>query len=336
MIKTGLVSAILPVKNSAPTLEETIRSLQNQVFESWELIMVVGPSNDASLEIAVKASKLDKRIRVIEDNYSKGVAEACNVGLNESSGEFVAICNADDINMPNRFLAQQNYLRKNSNVGVLGSHVQTFGRRYTYWNLPTDHKHIAPTMLFRGSIANPTAMIRRQILLNHRLDYDVKFNQGSEDLDLWERLSCVTELQNLDFALIKYRISDTQLSAVTALTSLVNARKVRERILSRLGINDIKSHREIHNKIADNENEINIDEVSDWFERIKIANSISNHFNQNALLRVLEKERFMIIERNLQNKKLRNVNSSRLISAVSSRLPLSWKIRAVEVLKRST
>jgi glycosyltransferase involved in cell wall biosynthesis len=335
MIKHGLVSAILPVKNSASTLEETIRSVQLQVYENWELVIVVAPSADVSLELSKRFSNFDNRIKVIHDNTSKGIAEACNLALAECTGEFVAICNADDINMPNRFLAQQNYLRQNPEVGVLGSNVQTFGKQYNYWNLPTDHNQIAPTMLFRGSIANPTAMIRRQVLLDHGLEYDVRFNRGSEDLDLWERLSCVTELRNLNYALIRYRISDTQLSAVTALTSLENARKVRERILLRLGISDLGIHKEIQDSIADNKNDISIEEVSDWFERIKNANHISKHFDQAALARVIEKEKFMIIERNLQNRKSRYVNSSSFFIGLSSKLPLSWKIRAVEILKRS-
>lgn len=334
MTKMGLVSAILPVRNSASTLDETIHSIQIQVFENWELIIVVGQSEDNSLEIALKASRFDNRIKVIEDNESKGIAEACSRALQESSGEFIAICNADDINMPNRFLAQQNFLKLNEEIGVIGSNVQTFGKHYTYWNLPTEHKLIAPTMLFRGSIANPTAMIRKQVLLENNIDYDSHFNRGSEDLDLWERLSCVTELRNLNYALIKYRISDTQLSAVTAQTSLENARKVRERILSRIGVDNIGIYREIHNKIADNESDININEATELFETIKIANLKSRHFDQNGLARILEKEKFMIIERNLQNNVPRPLNSSGYISKFSSMLPLSWKIRAVEILKR--
>ncbi len=336
MIKKGLVSAILPVKNSALTLEETIRSIQLQVYENWELVIVVASSKDASLEIAKKMSKFDSRIKVIEDNSSKGIAEACNLALGECTGEFVAICNADDINMPNRFLAQQNYLRQNPEVGVIGSNVQTFGKQYTYWNLPKDHKQIAPTMLFRGSIANPTAMIRRQTLINHGLEYDPEFNRGSEDLELWERLSNITECRNLNYALIRYRISDTQLSATTALTSLENARKVRERIISRVGVSDFANHKELHNRIADNEHGIDVDEVSDWFEKIKNANSMSKHFDEDGLARILEKEQLMIIERNSKIKKSSQVNSSSFIIWMSSKLPLSWKIRAIETLKRSS
>jgi len=316
-------------------LEETIRSIQFQVYENWELVIVVSPSDDASLEISKQYANFDNRIKVIDDRISRGIAEACNVALSECSGEFVAICNADDINMPNRFLAQQNFLRQNTKVGVVGSNVQTFGKQYTYWNLPTDHQQIASTMLFRGSIANPTGMIRRQILLEHNIKYDAEFNQGSEDLDLWERLSCVTELRNLNYALIRYRISDTQLSAVTAETSLKNARKVRQRILSRLGINDLGMYKDIQDRIADNDSDISIEEIIGWFEIIKQANSITKHFDQTALDRVLEKEKFMVIERNLQKRETSNFNSSSFVVGISSKLPLAWKIRAVEILKRS-
>ena len=335
-IKKGHVSAILPVKNSALTLIKTIQSIKLQVYSDWELIIVVAPSEDESLSIAKTEAKFDQRIKVVFDIDSKGIAEACNVALSYCAGEFIAICNADDINMPNRFLAQKNYMSRHPEVGVLGSNVQTFGKVYTYWNMPREHNLIAPTMLFRGAIANPTAMVRHQTLKVYNIKYNPFFNRGSEDLELWERMSCVTKIQNLNYALIKYRVSNTQLSAVTAASSLKNAREVRERIHSRLGLSNIESYSAINNKIADNEIGIDIEEANEWFEKLISANSRVKHFDSVGLSRVIEKEKFLILERNLQNPNSRHVNSSIVITKIISKFPLPWKLRAMEILRRNS
>lgn len=286
----NLVSAILPAKNAANTINETIRSIQNQVYKNWELVIVVAPSQDDTENLALKAAEYDKRIKVLIDAKSEGIAEACNLAIENCAGEYIAICNSDDINMPNRFLAQSRFLANNPEIGVIGSNVQTFGKSYSYWSLPKEHEVIAATMLFRGSIANPAAMIRSEVLKKNSIEYDKRFNKGSEDLDLWERLSNVTYMANLNYSLIKYRISDSQLSVTTSKTSLENAREVRRRILNHVGIMKFDEFEFIHNQIADNELGIDYEKADYWFKQIEIANLKTLHFEPNALKSILERK----------------------------------------------
>ena len=226
-----LISAIMPIKNAEATLSAAIMSVLSQVGVNLELICVVASSSDESLQIALNYAARDSRVRVIDDSISNGIADQCNIGIKESIGEFIAICNADDLNTPNRFLAQSIYLDTNPEYGVVGSDVKTFGKLNNYWRMPSSSGLIKATMLFRGSIANPSAMIRKSVLIENGIRYDPTFRSASEDLDLWERLSRVTKMANLDFPVIWYRISDSQTTYQNASNMLANAKKVRLRQL---------------------------------------------------------------------------------------------------------
>ncbi|MEQ9006986.1 MAG: glycosyltransferase family 2 protein, partial [Ekhidna sp.] len=73
-----LVSIITPVFNAEKFLRKTIDSVLNQVYETWELLIIDDGSTDLSLAIAKSFS--DERIRVFhQENF--GVGAARNLGL---------------------------------------------------------------------------------------------------------------------------------------------------------------------------------------------------------------------------------------------------------------
>jgi glycosyltransferase involved in cell wall biosynthesis len=275
----------------------------------------------------------DSRIRVLLDQGLGRIAAACNVGLESASGAFISIFNADDIYMENHLLAQVHFMKRNPTVGVVGSRVQTFGDQCTFWNLPTNSEVIKTTMLFRGAIANPTAMIRKSLLDSNRISYDLNFDEGSEDLDLWERISNHTEMRNLDFATIKYRISRNQATRVNHEKSVINARLVRERVLKRMGYIPSQKELNLHNQISDNQPGINIFEAREYFVRLKIQNLSSNHFSPWALNYVLEKEEFLILEREISTQNRLMVNKLSILSMITKHIPMKYKIAAVNLVQ---
>ena len=122
------VSILLPIKNAEVTLEETMLTILAQDFKDFELLCIVAPSQDNSLLVAKKWASTDSRIKVFLDSESSGIAGQCNYGLSIAKGKYIAICNADDLNMPNRLIAQVNFLERHKDVGVVGSDVLTFGK----------------------------------------------------------------------------------------------------------------------------------------------------------------------------------------------------------------
>lgn len=91
------VSVVVPVYNGADYIGETLESILNQDFKSYELVIVDDGSTDNSLEIIKNnLSKSNIQNKVITQE-NKGVSNARNVGLENSSGKYVIFVDDDDI-----------------------------------------------------------------------------------------------------------------------------------------------------------------------------------------------------------------------------------------------
>lgn len=92
-----LVSVVMPVYNASKFLDEAVRSVLNQTYRNFELIMIDDCSKDNSLEIARNYAKQDERIRVIAGEVNQGVARVRNRGIAEAKGVYIALLDSDDV-----------------------------------------------------------------------------------------------------------------------------------------------------------------------------------------------------------------------------------------------
>lgn len=90
-----LISIIVPVYNVEPYLEMCIRSITNQSYSNFEIILVNDGSTDSSGSICDELAKQDMRIRVIHQTNG-GAGRARNIGLANSKGEYLVYVDADD------------------------------------------------------------------------------------------------------------------------------------------------------------------------------------------------------------------------------------------------
>ena len=118
-----LVSIIVPAYNASSYLEETIQSICNQAYQSWEVIIVNDGSTDNTLEI-IRSFK-DPRIQSTTQKNA-GVAAARNKGLFFAKGEFIVFFDADDLMTPDFLSERVNALNSDSTIGYVGGWVQTF------------------------------------------------------------------------------------------------------------------------------------------------------------------------------------------------------------------
>jgi glycosyltransferase involved in cell wall biosynthesis len=93
------VSVIVPAYNAGAYLGRTIRSVRDQTFADFELIIVDDGSTDDTLEVASASGVADARIRIVRQPRG-GVAAARNRGLAEARAPFVANIDADDLWRP--------------------------------------------------------------------------------------------------------------------------------------------------------------------------------------------------------------------------------------------
>ena len=90
-----MVSIIVPVYNASEFITKCIESVINQAYKDFELIIINDGSTDNSLEICQSFAIQDKRIKIVNKENS-GVSTSRNIGIKESSGEWIMFLDADD------------------------------------------------------------------------------------------------------------------------------------------------------------------------------------------------------------------------------------------------
>ena len=89
------LSIIVPVYNVEQYLDKCIKSILNQTFKDFELILVDDGSIDNSGEICDEYAKKDSRVKVIHKKNG-GLAAARNTGLIIARGDYVGFVDSDD------------------------------------------------------------------------------------------------------------------------------------------------------------------------------------------------------------------------------------------------
>ncbi len=91
-----LVSIITPSYNTARYIEDSIRSVLEQTYTNWELIIVDDCSTDNTDEIVAKYLS-DTRIRYLKNPKNSGAAISRNYALREAKGKWVTFLDSDDV-----------------------------------------------------------------------------------------------------------------------------------------------------------------------------------------------------------------------------------------------
>lgn len=90
------ISIVVPIYNSAETIQACVDSISNQSFRDWELILVDNGSTDGSLELIRSIAGTDSRIiAVIAPD--RGVSSARNAGIRYAHGNYICFVDSDDI-----------------------------------------------------------------------------------------------------------------------------------------------------------------------------------------------------------------------------------------------
>src|SRR4051794_2276705 len=112
------ISIIVPVFNIEAYIGACLDSILNQTFNDLEVILINDGSTDKSGEICSEYSKMDSRIKVINQEFG-GVSAARNVGVYAASGEYIGFVDGDDRIDKNMYLELINLcIQTNSDISV--------------------------------------------------------------------------------------------------------------------------------------------------------------------------------------------------------------------------
>jgi glycosyltransferase involved in cell wall biosynthesis len=218
----------MPVYNNENFIAQAIESILTQTLSDFELILINDGSTDRTGDIAQSFS--DERIRYIKNEQNYGLVASLNMGLEMAKGDLIARMDGDDISMPNRFEEQYRFLISHQEIGAVGSAIQIIdadSRPIREWKFPSDPAMIRWTMIFTNPIAHPSVMMRKSLVqcVGGYRDF------AAEDIDLWERLSQVSQLTNLPAVLIHLRKHSQNLYKIGSDILIASVAEINERII---------------------------------------------------------------------------------------------------------
>lgn len=108
-----LVSIIMPSYRCGRFIVESIRSVQAQTYQNWELIVVDDCSGDDTVELVQNLQEEDDRIKIYQNPSNCGAAVSRNMALSKAKGRWIAFLDSDDLWLPDKLEHQIKFMEDN-------------------------------------------------------------------------------------------------------------------------------------------------------------------------------------------------------------------------------
>ncbi len=216
MEKTPAISVIMSVYNGEEYLREAVKSITEQTFTDFELVIINDCSKDSTADILAELAELDDRIKVHHNEVNLKLPTSLNKAISLSKGKYIARMDADDIALPERLEKQYKFMEENSSVALSSCRFMTvkngiyasggFGGR-------VDCEAIKAMLLVTNPILHPGVIAKAEVM--KRLCYDTTLT-CTEDLEIWTRMAKENlRMEILPECLLIYRLHDKQITSTT-------------------------------------------------------------------------------------------------------------------------
>lgn len=193
----------IPFYNAEKYLDYAIKSVLNQTYMDWELILIDDGSTDLSLSLAQKYQN-DTRIKIVSDGQNRGLVHRLNELIKLCNCKYFVRMDADDIMHPQRLEKQLQYLEENPKIDIVGSWAysinienQVIGLLKNEINPSTIREVFA-----HSCFIHPSVMGKKEWFKNN--PYNSAFVR-MEDMELWCRTIGHSTFHNLPEPLLFYR-----------------------------------------------------------------------------------------------------------------------------------
>ena len=187
MQKPIYFSIIVPTYNRADLIVNTLKSLQNQEYKNYEIIVVDDGSNDNTTEVVKNIA--DERITYVKKTNGERAA-ARNFGAAIAKGDYVNFFDSDDIALPHHLSESVKIINQNNfPEWVYVAYALADSKRNI---IQAQNKFVGKTInnqMVRGNVLGCNSVfVRRDIFLLHKFNED-RVLSASEDYELWCRLT---------------------------------------------------------------------------------------------------------------------------------------------------
>jgi len=207
-----LVTIITPLYNGELFIIDTIKSVLQQTYKNWEMIIVDDSSTDNSVQAVENIIGNETKISMIRLTKNVGSAQARNTALEVANGRFIAFLDSDDIWYPDKLEKQVEFMLKRKAPISFTSYELIDENGVSENHIIHSVEKLTQTDYLKNTIIGfSTSMIDTQIVGNSFRMMDILTRQ---DTSLWITLLGKGLLAHgLDKVLVKYRIHSNSISA---------------------------------------------------------------------------------------------------------------------------
>ncbi|MEK7594259.1 MAG: glycosyltransferase [Patescibacteria group bacterium] len=210
-MKTLQVSVVMSVYNGEAFLRDAIDSILAQTYKDFEFVIVNDGSTDGS-ESIIKSYN-DPRIKLFSQD-NEGLVAGLNKGIEQSSGEYIARQDADDMSEPTRLQKQLGLLQADEELVIVGSSMKVMdgaGKVLHEHRVLLNDPELEQELLIRSPFAHGSVVFRKSAY-----DKAGGYTQDewpAEDYGLWLRMASFGKFANVDEPLYVYRDNAAGISA---------------------------------------------------------------------------------------------------------------------------
>lgn len=183
-----MVSIVMPAYNCEKFIGKAIKSVQDQTWTEWELIIIDDCSTDHTYDTADTYAQKDTRIRLLRQEQNSGVACARNRGIQEAKGDMIAFLDSDDAWVSTK-LEKQLELQRETRAEIIycsydfiDENDETIRKPFIVPGITNYDKMLASSV-----ISCSTALIKTSLLKEHLFQPEYYH----EDYVLWMELLAI-------------------------------------------------------------------------------------------------------------------------------------------------
>lgn len=200
----------MPVFNCSSYIKIQIESILEQTFSNFELIVVDDGSTDNTVDIVNAFVKIDSRVNLYHNEYSKGISGALNTAIKYATGDYIARSDGDDVCILNRFELQYNFLEDNKEISIVGTFSTLFNQYSEIRNTkyPVNPLELCWYFISNSYFCHPSVMFRKNLIERFgTYPYVI-----SEDFAFFSKIIKHVQGSNIPLCLVKYRVHPTSYS----------------------------------------------------------------------------------------------------------------------------
>lgn len=280
---TPKVSIAMPCYNSSKHLEKAIESILEQTYCNFELLIVDDKSTDNTMEKIKQYAEKDFRIKVLSNEFEKGVSGAMNTAIKHAVGEYLTRMDSDDISVLTRIESQVNFLQNNEEYGVCSVNISMMDELGNIYNNSVYPDSIVPhewTFLWTNPIPNAPCMYRKNIIK----DTNILFSnlKTAEDYEFLSHIILKNKIYMIPEALYLYRHTTNSLFNSNLKETFNNSLEISKNYLKQVVDIEIPQYYENLTCFQDKDTQIIAEDIK-VVNRflIKIAEKFKEYFNWN-------------------------------------------------------